>query len=198
MSSAPDRIPPGRIRLTYDDYVGLPNDGKRYEILDGELFVTPAPTSRHQLVSINLEFVLLRHVREHRLGQIIDAPIDLILEPCTVAQPDILFIRAERGAIISERGIEGPPDLVVEILSPSSVRQDRTTKAALYARFGVPHYWILDPDARTFELYELEGDSYRLITKESDEATIRPALFPGLEIDLIEVWPSRSTVSGDH
>ena len=188
MSFTPDRIPPGRIRLTYDDYVGLPNDGKRYEILDGELFVTPSPRPRHQQVSINLEFILLQHIRGHRLGQILHAPIDLILDPTTVAQPDILFIRAGREAIISERGIEAAPDLVVEILSPSSIRQDRTTKATLYGRFGVAHYWIVDPDARTIELYELDEGSYRLVAEEAGEATIRPALFPGFEFSLGEIW----------
>ena len=188
MSLTPDRIPPGRIRLTYVDYVGLPNDGKRYEILDGELFVTPAPRPRHQQVSINLEFVLLQHIRGHRLGQILHAPIDLVLDPTTVAQPDILFIRAGREAIISERGIEAAPDLIVEILSPASMRQDRTTKATLYSRFGVAHYWIVDPDARTIELYELDDGSYRLAAKEAGEATIRPALFPGFELPLGEIW----------
>jgi Uma2 family endonuclease len=188
MGSAPDRIPPGRIRLCYDDYVGLPADGRRYEILDGELFVTPAPSSRHQQVSINLAFLLVQHVRARHLGRILDAPIDVIFEPTTVAQPDIVFIRTERDAIVADRGIEGSPDLVVEILSPSSVRQDRITKAALYARFGVPYYWIVDPDAGTVELYELAGDAYRLVAKESGDARIRPALFPGLAIDLVEVF----------
>ena len=196
MGSAPDRIPLGRIRLCYDDYVGLPADGRRYEILDGELFVTPAPSSRHQQVSINLGSLLVQHVRAHQLGRILYAPIDVIFEPTTVAQPDSVFIRAERDAIVADRGIEGPPDLVVEILSPFSARQDRITKAALYARFGVLHYWILDPDARTFELYGLAGDAYQLLARESGDAKIHPALFPGLAIDLLEVfWGQAPPVS---
>lgn len=196
MSSAPDRIPLGRIRLCYDDYVGLPDDGRRYEILDGELFVTPAPSSRHQQVSINLAVLLVEHVRARHLGRILNAPIDVIFEPATVAQPDIVFIRTERNAIVADRGIEGPPDLVIEILSPSSARQDRITKAALYARFGVLHYWIVDPEAATFELYELAGDAYRLLAKGSGEARLHPALFPGLAIDLVEVfWGQAPPVS---
>ncbi len=188
MSLVPDRIPPGRIKLTYDDYVGLPNDGKRYEILDGELSVSPAPTSRHQIVSINLASMLHTFARRHRLGRILYAPTDVILAPTTVVQPDILFVHAARSTIITERGIEGPPDLIAEILSTGTARQDRTTKAVLYARFGVAHYWIADPDARTIELYQNEGRSYRLLAKETGAATIRSPLFAGLDIQLAQVW----------
>ena len=188
MSLVPDRIPPGRIKLTYDDYVGLPNDGKRYEILDGELSVSPAPMTRHQIASINLTTILNAFVRQGRIGRVLEAPTDVILAQTTIVQPDILFVRAERASIITDRAVEGPPDLVVEILSTWTARQDRTTKAALYARFAIPHYWIVDPEARMIELYGTEGDSYRLVKKESGEATIDPALFPGLEIRLAEVW----------
>ena len=188
MSSTPDRIPAGRILLTYEDYVGLPNDGKRYEILDGELFVTPAPALLHQRVSRNLERLLDRHVVEHALGEILHAPIDLILSPTTIAQPDILFIRAGRD-ITTTRAVEAPPDLVVEIVSPSSLRQDRVTKAALYARFGVLHYWIVDPEARQFDVYELDGAAYRLSGEARGTEVLRSSLFPGLEIALVDTWP---------
>ena len=187
MSFAPDRIPPGRIRLTYDDYVGLPNDGKRYEILDGELFVTPAPRPRHQQVSINLEFILLQHIRGHRLGQILHAPIDLILDPATVAQPDILFIRAGREAIISERGIEGAPTLVVEVLSPSTARLDRDRKMKLYAEHGVPYYWIVDPESRSVEAYTLTGTAYALAGRVTGEPAPLPP-FRDLTIDPASIW----------
>jgi len=188
MSSTPDHIPAGRILLTYEDYVGLPNDGKRYEILDGELFVTPAPVPLHQRVSRNLERLLDRHVVGGALGEILHAPIDVILSPTTIAQPDILFIRAGRD-IVTRRAVEAPPDLVVEILSPSSLRQDRVTKAALYARFGVPHYWIVDPEARRIDAYELEGGTYRLTAEARGTDVLRSSLFAGLEIALADVWP---------
>ncbi|MGH7898466.1 MAG: Uma2 family endonuclease, partial [Candidatus Binatia bacterium] len=139
MGSTSERLPPGP--LTYEDYAELPDDGKQYEILDGELFVSPAPVPRHQRVSRNLLRVLDDHVRGHELGEVLVSPIDVILAPTTIAQPDLLFIRTGRGAIVTERAVEGPPDLVIEILSPSSNRKDRTTKAAVYARFGVAHYW---------------------------------------------------------
>ncbi|MGH7857934.1 MAG: Uma2 family endonuclease [Candidatus Binatia bacterium] len=186
METSSDRLPPGP--LTYEDYCELPEDGNRYEILDGELFVSPAPVPLHQTVSANLEWILMRHVREHRLGHVLHAPLDLLLERTTVAQPDVLFIRAGRESIVTDRAIEGAPDLVVEILSPSTSRKDRTTKASLYARFGIDHYWILDPDERAFELYERQGAAYRLAARGQGDEAVRPSLFPGLEIPLREIW----------
>src|SRR3989441_10260228 len=118
MSRAFERLPPGK--LTYEDYVGLPDDGRRYEILDGELEVSPSPAPRHQAVSLGLASILHRHVRERELGSIYCAPIDVTLADSSVVQPDIVFIAAGRESIISRRGIEGPPDLAVEILLPWS------------------------------------------------------------------------------
>src|SRR5437867_3959291 len=107
MSRVPDRIPPGPIKLTYEDYVGLPDDGRRYEILDGELEVSPAPAPRHQGVSRNLLWVLHGHVRERGLGSVYCAPIDVILAPTSVVQPDLIFIGGGRESIITARAIEG-------------------------------------------------------------------------------------------
>lgn len=189
----PDRGPAGRIRLTYEAYVCLPEDGKRYEILDGELAAAPAPAPKHQIVSRNLEWVLHGHARKNAAGNVFNAPIDVILSPDTIVQPDLLFIRAGREAIVTERAIEGAPDLVVEILSRSSARQDRVVKASLYARHGVTHYWLVDPEARTIELYELEGDAYRLIAKAASQETLRPSLFSGLEIRSARSGPDCTT-----
>ena len=188
MSRVPDRIPPGPIKLTYEDYVGLPDDGRRYEILDGELEVSPAPAPRHQGVSRNLLWVLHGHVRERGLGSVYCAPIDVILAPTSVVQPDLIFIAGGRESIITARAIEGAPDLAVEILSPWSDRRDRVAKAALYARYGIHRYWILDPEVRVLEVYELEGAGYRLVGKHEGGARVRTALFPDLEIDLGRVW----------
>ena len=140
MSRVPNRIPPGPIKLTYEDYVDLPDDGRRYEILDGELEVSPAPAPRHQSVSLNLLRILDRHVEERGLGRLYYAPIDVILAPTTIVQPDLLFIAAGRESIVTGKAIEGPPDLMVEIISPWSGRRDRVAKATLYARYGVRHY----------------------------------------------------------
>jgi Uma2 family endonuclease len=202
MALPPERVPAGP--LTYEDYAAIPNDGNRYEVLDGELYVTPAPVPRHQRVLANLFRIVDAHVRRHRLGELFIAPIDLILAPgsalrsqgrrtrtaerATIAQPDLLFIRAGRESIVTERAIEASPDLVVEILSPYSARQDRRVKAALYARFGVPCYWILGPAQRQFEGYVLAGKAYRLSSTASGAEVVTASPFPDLAISFGGVW----------
>lgn len=178
-----------RVVLTYEDYCRLPNDGRRYEILEGELAVTPAPTPGHQELLLNLAALLRDHVTSRRLGKVYVSPIDVILARTSVVQPDLVFVRADRLSLVSGRGIEGPPDLVVEVLSPTTEAQDRGAKLQLYARHGVPHYWLLDPDARRLEAYELAGTSYRLVADLTGTADFAPALFPGLTLPLDALWP---------
>jgi Uma2 family endonuclease len=202
MSRVYERLPPGD--LTYEDYVGLPDDGRRYEIIDGELEVSPAPAPRHQGVSRNLVVLLHGHVQARGLGTIYYAPIDVILARDSIVQPDLVFVAAARESIVTERAIEGPPDLVVEILSPWSDRRDRVTKAELYARYGVRHYWIVDPVARTLRMYEPKrgasrpgrrsrgpirrGAKYRLVATHKGATVAHTSLFPDLEIDLARIW----------
>ena len=188
VSRVPDRIPPGRIKLTYEDYVELPDDGRRYEILDGELEVSPAPAPLHQRVSLNLSVTLHGYVRPRKLGRVYCAPIDVLLADTTIVQPDLVFVPTDRESIVTKRAIEGPRELVVEILSPWSVRRDRVTKAALYARFGIGHYWLLDPEERVFEVYEAAGGEYRPIATHGATGTMRTSLFPELEIDVSTLW----------
>ncbi len=159
--STPMHIPKGKIVLTYEDYVVLPNDRNRYEILEGELSVTPAPSTRHQSASANLFKLLSRHIDDRALGKLFYAPIDLILDPTTILQTDLVFVSSARQHIITERAIEGVPDLVAEILSPTTSRTDRVTKAQIYARHNVPAYWIVDPDVESIEIYLLEGEAFR-------------------------------------
>ena len=116
-----------------------------------------------------------------------NAPIDVILAPDSVVQPDLVFVAAGREAIVTERAIEGSPDLAVEILSPGSDRRDRIAKAALYARYGIRHYWIPDP-VGTLDVYEVRGTEYRRVAVHEGAACVRTTLFPDLEIDLGRVW----------
>ena len=127
---------PQSLRFTYEDYVLLPED-RRHEVIDGELYLTPAPTPYHQLVKQRIERLLLEHVEGRALGQILDAPCDVVLSRFDVLQPDIFFVSSSRLAIIGEKFITGAPDLVVEVLSPGTRRRDRISKAKRYARFGV-------------------------------------------------------------
>jgi len=177
-----------RTVLTYEDYAALPADGRRYEIHDGELSVMPVPGTRHQQVSRNLVVVLHLHVKERRLGEVFHAPTDCILTDTTIVQPDIVFIDAGRLSIISERGIEGTPTLVVEVLSPSTVHLDRGSKAQLYARHGVLFYWIVDPGIRTIDAYTLLAGAYQRAARfEGDEPRALPP-FPDLVLEPAAIW----------
>lgn len=177
-------------RMTYEDYVALPNDGQRYEIHDGEVSVTPAPGTRHQGVSIRLASLLFSHVSARALGEVYNAPVDVILDRHTIVQPEIVFVAGARLGIVAERGIEGAPTLVVEILSASTARIDRATKFQLYARFGVPHYWIVDPEARTVEAYALGASGYGLALHATGSEPVSPPPFEGLALVPASLWPA--------
>jgi Uma2 family endonuclease len=140
---------------TYAEFARLPSDGNRYEVIGGELYVTPAPRPIHQEVLIALNVVLREFVVRHDLGWVLPAPVDVLFAEGEYVEPDIVFVRRERRGIITDRGIEGPPDLVVEITSDSTARMDRGVKLRQYAQFGVPLYWIADSKAKHVEVYRL-------------------------------------------
>lgn len=190
MGSTSPAYTPKSIALSYDDYCLLPDDGKRYELFNGELIVTPAPEPKHQQVLRNLFRLLDAYVHTHNLGEILFAPIDVILSNTTVVQPDMVFIHKKHLHRISKRGIEGPPDLAVEILSPTTAQRDRTVKLKLYARFKIPHYWITDLDTKTLDAYHLTQRGYRRIVHLKGNQVFHPALFPSLEISLHSIWES--------
>lgn len=150
--------------------------------------MTPVPRTKHQTVLGNLHRLLANYVVANPLGTIFIAPTDVILAPTTVVQPDLIFIGNDRRGIVTERAIEGPPTLVIEILSPTTQRTDRQTKAQLYAKHGVPHYWLIDPDQQTLEAYELAGDQYNLVVKAQNAEVFTPSLSPGLSIQLADLW----------
>lgn len=142
-------------RFTYEDYLLLPED-KRYELIEGELLVTPAPTAQHQRILLELAVRLSTHVKAAGLGQVLPAPTDVILSSESVVQPDILFVTRQRLAIINPLGgVHGAPDLVVEILSPSTAGRDQVFKRKLYGKYGVREYWIVDPAASAIEVLVL-------------------------------------------
>ena len=148
-----------KVRFNYRDYCLLPEE-KRYELIDGELYMAPAPGSVHQFILRNLGFLLWGFVRSNQLGQVVFAPLDVILSEEDVVQPDLLFVSRERQHIISDRGCEGPPDLVVEVLSPSTQQRDRVLKRKLYASYGVLELWLVDPESRTIEVLALEANDF--------------------------------------
>lgn len=173
-------------KLTYSDYATIPDDGKRYEVLEGGLLVTPAPSPLHQRVSFRLQRQLADYFGARSLGEVFNAPIDVILSDHDIIQPDLVIVdRPER---VSTRGIEGAPLLVVEILSPSTRKRDRTVKARRYAALGIPHFWLVDPDAHRLECYRAEGTRYSLLGQAEGSTVLEVADWPDLAIDLSALW----------
>jgi Uma2 family endonuclease len=177
-----------RLKFTYRDYLLLP-EGDRRELIEGDFFITPVPNIRHQVISRNLGIRLWEHVDTNGLGQVFLAPTDVVLSPESVVQPDILFVSNERRGIITEANVSGAPDLVVEILSPSTAERDRELKLTLYARYGVREYWIVDPDDETVEAMELGAEGAAGVRR-YDAGTVESVLFPRLSIALDDIFPA--------
>ena len=175
-------------KMTYEQYCLLPADGKQYEVIDGELFMTPAPRPRHQKIVLRLAEELSRFVRENSLGEIFISPIDVLLERHTILQPDVLFIRKDRLGIVKEDAIEGAPDLAVEVLSPSTFYKDLRKKMTAYSQFGVQEYWIVDPETETIEIYARRDDKLQLAKKFSSGESVESALLPGWRLAVKDVF----------
>ena len=166
-------------KLTYEDYLDMPNDGRRYEIIRGELFVSPTPTFTHQQVLKHLFLLVHEFVSSRNLGTVMFAPLTVRLTPDEPVESDLLYISLERASIIEETGIRGAPDLIAEILSPNNRRRDLVTKFNRYAQVGVKEYWIVDPVARTVDQFRLVGDVY--VRSESEPGIIRSHVLAGFE-----------------
>lgn len=173
--------------LSYADLVALPDDGKRYELLEGELAVSPAPARRHQRTVLALGRLLAR-AEDAGWGEAYIAPFDVVFDQQNVAEPDAFFVRRERLHIVGEQNVQGAPDLVVEVLSPGSQARDLRVKLQLYARFGVPYYWIVDPEAKTVRRYELGEDGYRTGPLLQAGQALGCPLFPGVTSDVDQLF----------
>jgi Uma2 family endonuclease len=146
---------PALQQWTYAEYARLPDDGNRYEIIAGEAYMSPSPHPLHQKALIRLSAALEQFTQEHGIGEMYPGPIDVLLSGSDYLVPDLVFVRAERAGVVSDRGIESAPDLVIEAISPSTAMRDRGLKRERYARFGVPLYWIVDVELRHVEVYRL-------------------------------------------
>jgi Uma2 family endonuclease len=177
--------------LTYEQFRELPDDGKRYELIRGEVHLSPSPTTKHQWISHNLDLSLGPFVLKNGLGEVLAAPLDVRLSDDTALQPDLIFVSNARIGIIQEDFIAGAPDLVVEILSPSTAAHDRATKLRLYAEAGVPEVWFLDANARTVELLKLHGNKYLVDSILAGDDVLTSNLFPGWALPLSELFDFR-------
>ena len=179
---------PGIYRLTFADWLRFPDDGRLYEILEGELYVTPPPSIEHQRISRNLEFLLLSFLRRHARGEILYAPVGVRLGDEDVLEPDLVVVLREHAARIGVQVIEGAPDIIVEILSPGTARRDLGPKREKYREAGVPEYWIVDPASTSVEVLALRDGAYVRHGLFRKNEVLRSSLLPELEIALAEVF----------
>jgi Uma2 family endonuclease len=170
--------------MLFDD-----DDNYYYEIINGEMIQKSAPTPLHQRISRKLLVILDRFIAEKKLGEIFQSPIDVFLDEYNKPQPDLVFVSNEKKSIITNDGIIGIPDVIVEIISPTSVIRDRIEKKNLYERMGVKEFWLVDPQYAAIEIYTLQNNRYELYSAATIlEGELKPALFDGLTINLAEIF----------
>ena len=177
------------IKMTARQYLQLGEDpvGVRLELVDGEIAVSPTQTPSHSRVVIRLVAILNFHILENQLGELFSA-MDIVLADCDVRRPDLLFFSNDRLYLVGEKAMEGPPDLAVEVLSPSSIKTDRVDKFEQYRLAGVKHYWIVDPELKSIEAWMLKGQEYVDVGRGQGAVIIRLEPFADLEIPLSRLW----------
>jgi Uma2 family endonuclease len=182
-------MPISTTKMTARQFLMLGEDppGVRLELVNGEVAVSPSPTLDHSHVIIQLIVVLETHNQERDLGELYQ-DVDTILDRFNVRRPDVLFFFKDRTHLVGEKAMEGPPDLAVEVISPSSVEVDREDKFARYRDAGVRYYWIIDPELKTIDAWELIDGKYIHIAHAQGEATVKLRPFPDLEIPLARLW----------
>lgn len=176
--------------VTYDDYQHLPDDGNRYEIIDGELFMTPAPKMYHQDIIGNIYYHIRKFLEKTNLGKVYVSPADVVLSMTDVVEPDLFFISKERSEIITKKNVVAAPDLVVEILSESTAAIDRNRKKDLYGKYGVKEYWIVDPEQAAIEQYILRDGFFELNDELTSSDKLNSKIIEHFSIPLKEVFKS--------
>jgi Uma2 family endonuclease len=188
-----DAVPPGRsgLKLTYDDFLLFPDDGKRHELIDGEHYVTASPNMKHQQVLLNLTLLIGNWLAAHPIGRMFFAPFDVLFSNFDVVEPDLLYLSNARLAdVATPQHIRGAPELVVEIASPSTRSRDETVKRRLYERFAVAEYWVVDPDIDVVRIYRRDGSGFGRATelRRDSNDVLTTALLPGLEMPLARIF----------
>ena len=194
MSGMPGRDdvrPASGVKLTYDDFLLFPDDGKRHELIDGEHYVTPSPNTRHQRISGRLHLVIGNWLEAHPVGQLFYAPFDVVFSNFDVVEPDLLYMSNARATeILTVKHVAGVPELVIEIGSPGTRKRDETLKRRLYERTGVTEYWVVDPDLDAIRVYRRSTEGFDRPVELSTEAgdVLATPLLAGLEIPLARVF----------
>ena len=179
------------VKLTYDDFVLFPDDGKRHELIDGEHYVTPSPNTRHQRISGNLYLLIGNWLEDHPIGRLFYAPYDVVFSDLDVVEPDLLYLSNERAAqVLTPLHARGVPELVVEIASKGTRKRDETIKRRLYERVGVSEYWVVDPETDVVHVYRREREGFARPVEQSREEgdVLTTPLLPGLEMPLARIF----------
>lgn len=182
---------PGVCRLTYADWLAFPNESHRYEVIDGDLFATPAPAIVHQRVSREINFALLTFLRQSGGGEVLSAPVGVKLDDSNVLEPDLVVVLDRNAHRIGKQIISGAPDLVVEILSAGTARRDLGIKRETYERAGVMEYWIVDPESRSIEMLALAQQGYERAGLYRETEALRSLVLAGFEMDVGAVFPRK-------
>jgi Uma2 family endonuclease len=190
--SGSDHVKPATpgLKLTYDDFVLFPDDGKRHELIDGEHYVTPSPSMRHQQISMNLVLLIGNWLEGHPVGRLFHAPFDVVFSRYDVVEPDLLYVSNGRSNVLTAPNVQGAPDLVIEIGSPGTRKRDETIKRRLYERSDVSEYWIVDPDIDVVRVHKRSGDGFARpieLSREGDDS-LTTDLLPGLELPLARIF----------
>jgi Uma2 family endonuclease len=177
-------------KLTYEDYLGLPDDAKRYEILDGELCVSPAPFIRHQRIVREIVFQLGQYFHARGGGEVFQAPADVVLARDSIVQPDVFVVTAARSAIVREKNVQGAPDVVVEVISEGSRKTDEVVKWKLYERYGVDEYWVVDSEIDTIKIYRRTDGAFTRVAEitTATGGAITTPILPGFSLDVAAVF----------
>ena len=177
------------IKYTVRDYMSLPeSEEKRYELIDGEIIMVPSPARWHQRAAVRITTALENFVRPLGIGEVYSAPFDVVLSDKDVFQPDIIFVSSQRESILTDANIQGGPDLVVEILSPSTGERDKSYKMSTYARFGVREYWIVDTAAKSIEVMGTGRAGFETVRVYPGGTTLRSPVLEGLELDIAGIF----------
>ena len=181
---------PAQGEWTYEDYLRLPDDGQRYEVIRGVLYVAPSPNYDHQLAHWRLSHALSNHIVEHNLGVLLSAPFDVILPEgiATPVEPDLLFIKEENRPRRGDKNFQGVPDLLVEILSPSTRSYDRKTKLAAYRDAGVPELWLVDPQTLSVVIYGRKDGQFSELERGGEGNEVGSVVLPGFRVKVGELF----------
>ena len=167
---------------TYDEYAALPDDGHRYEIVNGVLIMAPSPTPEHQSIAVRIAYYLFPHIDLAGIGRLFTGPLDVDLGPKNVYQPDVVVVLNAQLDRVAAKKIIGAPDLVVEVASPSTAAYDRLTKFDIYARSGIAEYWMVKHESQEVEVFALEGSEYHRLGIFSGQQTVPSRVVPGLSV----------------